>query len=204
MDAESAHLYYFNPPAPCGTGRSRSSLTTSTNGISIHPPLAGRDCSQREYMTPHSLFQSTRPLRDGTNRAILVLRSCCISIHPPLAGRDAVKLSDDLERMDISIHPPLAGRDDEKDYITRYEYDISIHPPLAGRDVVRSVEFDVLSISIHPPLAGRDRIPLVHCFLQRYFNPPAPCGTGPRGGDKLGQLSIFQSTRPLRDGTGQA
>ena len=33
----------FNPPAPRGTGRNMASPEHLPGGISIHPPLAGRD-----------------------------------------------------------------------------------------------------------------------------------------------------------------
>ena len=58
-------------------------------GISIHPPLAGRD----------SIWPERASLID-------------ISIHPPLAGRDlaAAMLPSGIA---ISIHPPLAGRDSD-------------------------------------------------------------------------------------------
>ena len=36
-----------------------------------------------------------------------------------------------------------------------------------------------------------------------YFNPPAPCGAGPVFLQCFGYLRIFQSTRPLRGGTGE-
>ena len=99
----------FNPRAPCGARhfqRSRCRLVsqfqstrplrgaTAPGGphqrifkISIHAPLAGRDCS--------------RPRRSP---------STCISIHAPLAGRDDL-WPEHRHEDDISIHAPLAGRD---------------------------------------------------------------------------------------------
>ena len=38
-------LWHFNPRAPCGARRSRPTPTLRTPTISIHAPLAGRDCS---------------------------------------------------------------------------------------------------------------------------------------------------------------
>ena len=81
----------------------------SGGGISIHPPLAGRDrCARSSAQT------------------------VTISIHPPLAGRDysSVTLGSPFF---ISIHPPLAGRDLDTCRPLQIE-EISIHPPLAGRD----------------------------------------------------------------------
>ena len=147
-----------------------------------------------------------------------------ISIHPPHAGRD---LADLLSRTkyNISIHPPHAGRDLSLParYSSHFRFQstrpmrdgtyndrewrklrenfnppapcgtgpwpsptsvaapmISIHPPHAGRDPeTRSNLFNLECISIHPPHAGRD------------YSPPKR--------DLL--LLIFQSTRPMRDGT---
>ena len=77
--------------------------------ISIHPPLAGRDCHQQ-----------LRPDRRA------------ISIHPPLAGRDSsIRCMTSISP--ISIHPPLAGRDQGSARAQQRD-PISIHPPLAGRD----------------------------------------------------------------------
>ena len=101
---------------------------------------------------------------------------------------------------------------------------ISIHPPLAGRDSVRLTEMLRLVISIHPPLAGRDSGKIGgRWYYSGDFNPPAPCGAGPRpvypaeglsdfnppapcgAGPQRCKVFLyrapFQSTRPLRGGT---
>ena len=105
------------------------------DGISIHPPLAGRDHFVLILIRIISVFQSTRPLRGGTPET---------GAPPPPTG--------------ISIHPPLAGRDFDFEILDGC-YFISIHPPLAGRDIVGAAGKDPLHISIHPPLAGRDSDP---------------------------------------------
>ena len=58
-------LCYFNPPAPCGAGPDLATDEESGDEISIHPPRAGRD---------HPAYA-----------AVCLAR---ISIHPPRAGRD--------------------------------------------------------------------------------------------------------------------
>ena len=58
-------ISYFNPPSPCGEGRTAPNTRYSSSGISIHPPHAGRDPCACHHI----------PLR-------------IISIHPPHAGRD--------------------------------------------------------------------------------------------------------------------
>ena len=77
----------FNPLAPCGAGLDFRRFP-AVRGISIHPPLAGRDCSaarpvksSKNFNPPApcgaghllikavshgKIFQSTRPLRGGT------------------------------------------------------------------------------------------------------------------------------------------
>ena len=78
---------YFNPRTPCGARHRVRTSSSSSNPISIHAPLAGRD--SKRHRRPH--------------------RSC-ISIHAPLAGRDQLPISVSMVEM-ISIHAPLAGRD---------------------------------------------------------------------------------------------
>ena len=55
---------------------------------------------------------------------------------------------------------------------------ISIHPPRAGRDLLVLTERLTRFISIHPPRAGRDHLHPAVKWLERNFNPPAPCGAG--------------------------
>ena len=144
--------------------------------ISIHPPLAGRDCP-----------------------AIGDLPCFLISIHPPLAGRD------DYHRLQhqglqISIHPPLAGRD-RRDALQILSYGYFNPPapcgagpfakrmrddvgkfqstrPLRGGTCIPSHLPKGQTISIHPPLAGRDPELMIKHRFHRDFNPPAPCGAG--------------------------
>ena len=123
--------------------------------ISIHPPRAGRDILDSIVNGVTEEFQSTRPVRGGT-------RICdCRST----GGR-------------ISIHPPRAGRDKGKFYI-----------PSDG------------VISIHPPRAGRDNDGLLTGKRAIHFNPPAPCGAGPAQACDTRNTVQFQSTRPVRGGT---
>ena len=165
--------------------------------ISIHAPLAGRDCT---------------PLRPRSSPAI--------SIHAPLAGRDSTFFSDQSGSRDfnprapcgarllprgcpwrsvcyfnprapcgarrarrqrrcgfgyISIHAPLAGRDllGSHDLLAAV---ISIHAPLAGRDIDGAVGMLPQVISIHAPLAGRDISQPMRGKTDEDFNPRAPCG----------------------------
>ena len=123
------------------------------SGISIHPPLAGRDLNDIECGYAVS-----------------------ISIHPPLAGRDAFFFCV-VEISRISIHPPLAGRDKK---LVQAKYTVAdFNPPApcgAGRSgrLLRRGRRD-----FNPPApcgAGRRRS---RGRADRgHFNPPAPCGAG--------------------------
>ena len=77
----------FQSTRPLRGGTCRSERMEMQRGISIHPPLAGRDL-------------------DVVVSALLR----AISIHPPLAGRD-LPYTPPPTPYPISIHPPLAGRD---------------------------------------------------------------------------------------------
>ena len=167
----------FNPPAPCGAGRRRSTSQ-----------CAGK------------AFQSTRPARGGTTIPPLSQVPFTISIHPPRAGRDLLTQGFILGAA-ISIHPPRAGRD--KTTLAQVAIDQNFNPPApcgAGRRscTTGSAETDfnppapcgaglstrciicsAASISIHPPRAGRDDRQITANNIRR----------------------TFQSTRPVRGGT---
>ena len=98
-------------------------------------------------------FQPTRPLRGatggGTPSAVIV---------------------------SISTHAPLAGRDEANATYREANFGISTHAPLAGRDYILPDASQPYRISTHAPLAGRDWVRRSRRWLQRYFNPRAPCG----------------------------
>ena len=148
-------LRYFNPRAPCGARRSTLRRHHQRRRISIHAPLAGRDCRWSRW--PDGWY---------------------ISIHAPLAGRDTA--GEFRERCDLEFQStrPLRGATLDKisaDYTREFQSTrplrgatctaprapfapvISIHAPLAGRDDGPRVDRPALGgISIHAPLAGRD------------------------------------------------
>ena len=238
---------YFNPPAPCGTGPASGShgLMLTRN---FNPPApCGTGLPLVDPIVAGIQFQSTRPLRDGTECIGSFPTTEPISIHPPLAGRDPRTDICHCSRYGISIHPPLAGRDScpigttttTEEYFNppapcgtgpvqrrlrgRYR-NISIHPPLAGRDLRPFHEITITAAfqSTRPLRDGTDSLRVVAriAIFQstrplrdgtqtqgqkgirfRHFNPPAPCGTGRILLSALETASKFQSTRPLRDGT---
>ena len=147
---------HFNPPAPCGAGRSR-----------------------RNTQSLRRTFQSTRPLRGGTKcpQALDVVR--LISIHPPLAGRDTDALKASALRSAFQSTRPLRGG-------TRLlcckqkPTSISIHPPLAGRDSDGQTDLSRPQYFNPPAPCGAGLWEAVASRSFRDFNPPAPCGAGRR------------------------
>ena len=57
------------------------------------------------------------------------------------------------------------------------------------------------NISIHPPRVGWDRLLFTLFQCGRHFNPPTPCGVGPRHPSASGRALQFQSTHPVWGGT---
>ena len=191
---------YFNPPAPCGAGRT----TTLLCGLPIYfnPPAP---CGAGQYiLQPAQVnvkFQSTRPVRGGTEERIRLETLLGISIHPPRAGR-APSASAPRPRPPNFNPPAPCGAGLQDKYVKGNPDYISIHPPHAGRDYARfCLKSHLSAISIHPPHAGRDpqNLPIDH--LLEDFNPPAPCGAGRCHCPDILAGCRFQSTRPMRGGT---
>ena len=146
---------YFNPRAPCGARPARRgkrcllalfqstrplrgatlclASSATSQKISIHAPLAGRDyrihaflssiynfnprapCGARPLPTGHPIFntrfQSTRPLRGATaaRRALGTVRKKFQSTRPLRGATRRAGMAG--RKSTISIHAPLAGRD---------------------------------------------------------------------------------------------
>ena len=156
LDTLFVVIIQFQSTRPSRGATRNQSFVFLNKQISIHTPLAGRDCFS--FQPPHI---------------------CGISIHTPLAGRDEFRSREGGQCIRISIHTPLAGRDVNSRSVLLPGSAISIHTPLAGRD---EKEFKLLlllqnfnphaprgarrqagwriervaAISIHTPLAGRD------------------------------------------------
>ena len=166
-------------------------------------------------------FQSTRPMRGATRFKHRVELRIEVSIHAPHAGRDDIP--DREPRFPrVSIHAPHAGRDSPS-FRQDGRYGVSIHAPHAGRDAVCAAERQLIVVSIHAPHAGRDepqspvRLPdavsihaphagrdrdLTICARSaQSFNPRAPCGARPSDSAVGDDMSVFQSTRPMRGAT---
>ena len=103
---------HFNPPSPCGEGRRYRSKNiqkisfqstlpmrggttyavdhSMVNGISIHPPHAGRDGPHKSHCLPIRYFNPPSPCGEGHLWNRTMETRADISIHPPHAGRDAM------------------------------------------------------------------------------------------------------------------
>ena len=81
---------------------------------------------------------------------------------------------------------------------------ISIHPPRVGWDLFKNFRPAYLSISIHPPRVGWDRRQRPTDAAGHDFNPPTPCGVGPRSCTPPCGWKGFQSTHPVWGGTAHA
>ena len=168
----------FNPPAPCGAGLKFSPgtfnamLFQSTRPVRGGTPLLGM-CSRTQFP-----FQSTRPVRGGTFFKTSIALTITISIHPPRAGRDVG--TPKFGAAAFNFNPPApcgAGPPDCEDAFSEENF----NPPA-------------------PCGAGlQDTLPL-HSAC--HFNPPAPCGAGPGTLVSNKLEGSFQSTRPVRGGTG--
>ena len=121
-------------------------------GISIHPPLAGRDLIRRSNCLEHFYFNP-----------------------PALAGRDRAGVGRAPLRL-ISIHPPLRGGTVPRNawYNTiRFQ---STRPCGAGP---ASVALGLSALYFNPPApCGAGRRASTPSARKRNFNPPVPCGAG--------------------------
>ena len=192
---------YFNPPAPCGAGpRRRPGTSWTTN---FNPPApCGAGLQRQLDEANRKVFQSTRPLRGGTPVHDVRAHLGNISIHPPLAGRDLYHRSPTCCWLAFQSTRPLRGgtcavfeRSENGEFqstrplrggTSTSSGDIytkifqSTRPLRGGTCIDPAIGSGLPKISIHPPLAGRDNLENVKMICESNFNPPAPCGAGPR------------------------
>ena len=146
--------------------------------ISIHPPRAGRDELFDLRFGVAMNFNPPAPCGAGHRDAPRKIVMLPFQSTRPVRG-GTLKPIPVSDVRGISIHPPRAGRDKALCNLGVC-VNISIHPPRAGRDTGFWYRSVTMTISIHPPRAGRDLV----C--------PCPISASHR----------FQSTRPVRGGTG--
>ena len=69
------------------TGRDPASLQLAgADAISIHAPHTGRDAALSVSLSPHSIFQSTRPIRGATKKRKKSERSAAFQSTRPIGG----------------------------------------------------------------------------------------------------------------------
>ena len=171
--------------------------------ISIHPPRAGRDHHHPQRRDKYEI--SIHPPRAGRDFTWVTMCSVIWYFNPPAPCGAGLCNGGEIFRQSRHFNPPApcgAGHRGRRRPCVKQ--DISIHPPRAGRDIKERLErLITIKISIHPPRAGRD-LQILRCHSSwKNFNPPAPCGAG------LTEIVVdsvklqFQSTRPVRGGTGR-
>ena len=79
----------FQSTRPLRGATGSTAMLCADISISIHAPLAGRDCTIKYHGNEYGVFQSTRPLRGATAQQRSLETRDRISIHAPLAGRDS-------------------------------------------------------------------------------------------------------------------
>ena len=145
----------FNPPAPCGAGRSLGLRVQAAERISIHLPRVGQDRTSACRRRRRAYFNPPAPC--GAGRC-------------PLASKK--------ERRKISIHLPRV----EQDYYVvgsgRQPLQFQSTCPVWGRTRRQLYRPSPRAISIHLPRVGQDRVGRIYDRRAMHFNPPAPCGAG--------------------------
>ena len=168
----------FNPPAPCGAGH--DAVQDRVNELlfqSTRPVRGGTDVGHLAVILRG--FQSTRPVRGGTSSWIIT-GSTAENFNPPapcgagLAVGIAVLVHDDF-------NPPApCGAGPPPGSACRYGGYFNPPAPCGAGPAGSGCSCSISGISIHPPRAGRDVA----------------------GAERPTLVFLFQSTRPVRGGTG--
>ena len=148
-----------------------------THDFNPHSPCGERHKGRR-HRGQTIIFQSTLPLRGATATNNSTAVNLDISIHTPLAGSDARTARSLGDSMRFQSTLPLRGA-------TRFWFWLSC----------------LFDISIHTPLAGSDITIWQTAWTMAYFNPHSPCGERQVIQSFSRDVTIFQSTLPLRGAT---
>ena len=214
---------YFNPPSPCGKGRTPTmAIFAACTFQSTLPVWEGTRWNPLWRLHAHD-FNPPSPCGEGRADAERLAGVYDVSIHPPRVGRDT-HATPPYSQEPISIHPPRVGRDGRMCRFCRWQKYFNPPSPCgegpttilcrSSIDVfqstlpvwggtggtTRAIPFPL--ISIHPPRVGRD--PGHHQrggSPQTDFNPPSPCGEGQSGLPHHHYPHLFQSTLPVWGGT---
>ena len=172
-------LLNFNPPAPRGTGR--PSTSRCTESIYFNPPAPrGTGLTLRSQVQAASYFNPPAPRGTGPEFLNRILGMCSYFNPPAPRGTGHKTLRERLKH--IHFNPPAprgTGRNCCPESDAKAAKFQSTRPSRDGtKGTVK--EHSEYRISIHPPLAGRDGSPHPRQGFRKYFNPPAPRGTGRR------------------------
>ena len=124
----------------------------AVQGISIHAPRTGSDCSGVRLCYCGTRFQSTLPARGATRLPTCNAR--CMRFQSTLPARGATRVRDAPTRAVV----------------------ISIHAPRTGSDDFLPAQLLHRIISIHAPRTGSDSISTVSSNTSTNFNPRSPHG----------------------------
>ena len=170
----------FNPPAPCGAGLRKQFAKHRLSFISIHPPRAGRDVPETDYMAVlanfnppapcgagrlagsrnrvlYPRFQSTRPVRGGTSIKHIVIRLDNVfqSTRPVRGGTSDCRQCL-LNLFGFQSTRPVRGGTADGDDRQAKRTTFQSTRPVRGGTEKEKFDFVFIVISIHPPRAGRD------------------------------------------------
>ena len=161
-------------------------------------PMWGGTSAYHISCSAFSRFQFTHPVRGGTITGKPHGKLGLISIHPPHAGWDEEQAKQAGATLDFNPPTPCGVGLPRSALGLGVEEFQSTHPVRGGTIDLRFFQ-RVWDISIHPPRAGWDAECLYLLHKSRDFNPPTPCGVGPRPpAALLGRRSI--SIHPPRAG----
>ena len=200
MAAAQHYMEVFQSTLPVRGGTLRLAKYDGWDGISIHPPRAGRDAGASHDIGGEG-----------------------ISIHPPRAGRDTPPKS--TRRHGQHFNPPSPCGEGRERYVGDGSA-CNFNPPspcgegqsppsfMHGTTVFQSTlpvrggttsgfcaDKSPLIFQSTLPVRGGTPIGAVFPAWLSDFNPPSPCGEGPMVTDKGLLLCVFQSTLPVRGGT---
>ena len=170
---------YFNPPSPCGKGRTPTmAIFAACTFQSTLPVWEGTRWNPLWRLHAHD-FNPPSPCGEGRADAERLAGVYDVSIHPPRVGRDTTRWSIRFPTSTFqSTLPVWGGTDKAAISIGHIEFQSTL--PVWGGTYIDSELSDAILISIHPPRVGRDHATQFFFCVCHYFNPPSPCGEGPK------------------------
>ena len=178
------------------------SNTAAPNGISTHPPRAGRDGTNGLTRLSTNYFNPPAPCGAGLH-GLAALHGSTQYFNPPAPCGAGRQVAVAVKSGGAYFNPPApcgAGRASNLHLCA--ETVISTHPPRAGRDNAPPNVPEQFLYFNPPAPCGAGPQPIAQRFRRNNFNPPAPCGAGLLDNAlDSGRHIQFQPTRPVRGGT---